>query len=212
VGEMDPAELDRWATFDVEPTVEDWLDWAKDNVNELIWDFINHNRSHLEHLTDFEPNKVYPSRRSWHRLDKTLKDANLYKKIQSSSIFNIASVFVGFEAAVAFSDFIKKRKNIVSVEDILDAGKLSLVEEFGINDHSALVEKFEACGVFEEVLSKEQLDNLAAYFKVLPSEVAMKLWYSLTASGGDIQNTIALHPLIKKELIEMLTEMETEEE
>jgi MoxR-like ATPase len=30
VGEMDPAELDRWTVFDVEPTVEDWLGWAKD--------------------------------------------------------------------------------------------------------------------------------------------------------------------------------------
>ena len=27
VGEMDPAELDRWTVFDVEPTVEDWLGW-----------------------------------------------------------------------------------------------------------------------------------------------------------------------------------------
>ena len=47
VGEMDPAELDRWTVFDVEPTVEDWLDWAKENVNSLVWDFINNNRACL---------------------------------------------------------------------------------------------------------------------------------------------------------------------
>lgn len=28
VGEMDPAELDRWTVFDLEPDVEDWLKWA----------------------------------------------------------------------------------------------------------------------------------------------------------------------------------------
>jgi len=28
VGEMDPAELDRWTVFDIEPTLEDWLTWA----------------------------------------------------------------------------------------------------------------------------------------------------------------------------------------
>ena len=49
VGEMDPAELDRWTVFDVEPTAEDWLAYAKDKVDGIIWDFINQNRNHLEH-------------------------------------------------------------------------------------------------------------------------------------------------------------------
>jgi len=41
VNEFDPAELDRYTVFDVEPTVEDWLEWAKGNVADEIWDFIN---------------------------------------------------------------------------------------------------------------------------------------------------------------------------
>jgi len=208
VGEMDPAELDRWATFDVEPSVEDWLDWAKDNVDELIWDFINQNRKHLEHLDDFEPNKVYPSRRSWDRLNQTMKTAGLFDEPNSPSVFNLTAVFVGFEAAVSFADFIKNHKKLVTVEDILSNGKMELVKEFGINDHTALVEKMEAGGSFDKKLKKKELKNLAAYFKALPSEVAMKLWYSLTASGGDIENTINLHPLIKEDLVAMLTNID----
>ena len=77
VNEMDPAELDRYSVWDIEPTVEDWLSWAKDNVDSLVWDFINQNRSHLEHSGDYEPNKVYPSRRSWDRLNQVLKGADL---------------------------------------------------------------------------------------------------------------------------------------
>ena len=180
-------------------------------MNELIWDFINHNRAHLEHLDDFEPNKVYPSRRSWDRLNVTLDDSGLYDEPTSGSLFNLASVFVGFEAAVALCDFVKKHRQIVTVEDILHDGNLDLTSEFGINDHSALVEKMEASGVFNELMTDLNLDNLAAYFKTLPSEVAMKLWYSLTASGGDIQNTINLHPRIKEDLVAMLTEIEAEE-
>lgn len=208
VGEMDPAELDRWATFDVEPSVEDWLEWAKENVDELIWDFINQNRKHLEHLDDFEPSKVYPSRRSWDRLSQTMADANLFTNPNPSAVFNLTAVFVGFEAAVSFSDFIKNYRKIVKVEDILINGKLELVKDFGINDHSALVEKMEIDGSFNTKLKKKELKNLAAYFKELPSEVAMKLWYSLTASGGDIQNTINLHPLIKDDLVAMLTNID----
>ena len=55
-----PSRVDRWTVFDVEPTVEDWLTYAKDKVDGIIWDFINQNRNHLEHTGDFEPNKVYP--------------------------------------------------------------------------------------------------------------------------------------------------------
>jgi hypothetical protein len=32
VGEMDPAELDRWTVFDVEPSTEDWLKWANGQI------------------------------------------------------------------------------------------------------------------------------------------------------------------------------------
>ena len=59
VGEMDPAELDRWTVFDIDPTVEDWLSWASDaDISPEIWNFINQNRTHLEHTDDYEPNKV----------------------------------------------------------------------------------------------------------------------------------------------------------
>jgi len=120
----------------------------------------------------------------------------------------LTAAFVGFEAAVSLGDFIKNYRKIVTVEDILDKGDIAATAKFGINDHSALVEKMEASDTFKEKLTKKQLKNLAAYFKTLPSEVAMKLWYSLTSSGGDIQNTINLHPLIKEDLVGMLTNLE----
>ena len=205
-------ELDRWTTFDVEPTVEDWLAWAQENVDPLIWDFINQNRKHLEHLDDFEPGKVYPSRRSWDRLNRTMKQANLFITPRSQQVFNLASVFVGFEAAVSLCDFIKNYAKIVTVEDILDKGNFELVEEFGINDHSALVEKMAGNGSFNEELSKEQLLNLAEYFKILPSEVAMKMWYSLTAQGGENVNVLNLHPYIREDLVKMLTTIGEEED
>ena len=54
VGEMDPAELDRWTVFDIDPTVEDWLSWASDaDISPEIWNFINQNRTPLEHTDDY---------------------------------------------------------------------------------------------------------------------------------------------------------------
>lgn len=191
VGEMDPAELDRWTVFDIDPTVEDWLSWASDTgISPEIWNFINQNRTHLEHTDDYEPNKVYPSRRSWERLDQCLTQAGLLEEA-SPALYTLTSAFVGFEAAVAFNDFVQNYDRQVTTEDILVKGDFSKVADFGINDHTAIIDKFEAEGIFKEELDQDLIDNLARYFVMLPSEVAMKLW---TVMGkGEVNNTVKLH-------------------
>ena len=196
VGEMDPAELDRWTVFDIEPTVEDWLDWGKSNVDQVVWDFVNQNRSHLEHQGEFEPNKVYPSRRSWQRLNDCLVNASLLDdtgESASSNIYHLATAFVGFEAAIAFNDFVSKYEKQVTVEMILNDGKLDTVERFGINEHCALIEKMEASNVFQDKLDEKQVQNLAAYFLTLPSEAMMKLWSAIGSVENCNENVIALH-------------------
>ena len=193
VGEMDPAELDRWTVFDIEPTLEDWLEWAKDKVHTLVWDFINNNRAHLEHTGDFEPNKVYPSRRSWDRFNECAVAACLVEEPKQNlpAIYDLACAFVGFEAAVSFRDFAQNYQSLVTPEDILVHGKIDATINFGINDHTALVEKMEAEQTFDDLLDGSSIENLGRYFITLPSEVAMKLW---TIMGlGEIKNTVNLH-------------------
>ena len=197
VGEMDPAELDRWTVFDVEPTVSDWLTWAKDKVDGLVWDFVNQNHAHLEHVPDsggYEPNKGYPSRRSGVRFNDTIDGACLLAepKQNLASIYNLAAAFIGFEAAVSFRDFCENYERMVTIEDIIDHGKVELTKDFGINDHLALVEKLESSEVLATPLSTSQIQNLADWFVTLPSEVAMKLFASIGQSA-DNSNVIALH-------------------
>ena len=94
VGEFDPAELDRYTVFDIEPTVEDWLTWAKGEVQSEVWDFINQNHNHLEHKGEYEPNKVYPSRRSWARLSQTL---GRFDEVEfGSTLYPLSASFIGF--------------------------------------------------------------------------------------------------------------------
>tara|TARA_R110000796_G_scaffold20003_5_gene59727 strand:- start:104 stop:1165 length:1062 start_codon:yes stop_codon:yes gene_type:complete len=191
VGEMDPAELDRYTVFDVEPTVEDWLEWATGNVAQEVWDFINHNHGHLEHKSDYEPNKVYPSRRSWERLSKTL--SGMGDEIEnSSSTYQIAQAFIGFEGAVAFNNFLKDYDRQVSIEDLLDEGRHELTKNWKINDHNAMVEKMKSKDIFAERLSDTRLENLAKYFVSLPSEIVMVLWQSLAQTEESTYNIAKL--------------------
>jgi len=204
VNEMDPAELDRYTVFDVEPTVEDWLTWGKDNVDGLVWDFINQNRSHLEHNDDYEPNKVYPSRRSWKRFNDCVVETGLLTLDEPTPVlFNLATGFVGFEGAVAFNDFIKTYDRQVTVEDVVDKGDLEKTKTFDINEHAALVEKMDAAETFKAELTEEQADNISNYFVSLPSEIAMKLWQVIGA-GGVQENIIAIHKRTHTFLVKIL--------
>jgi len=174
----------------------------------MVWDFINNNRNHLEHTGDFEPNKVYPSRRSWDRLNGCLTTANLLGE-SSPTLFNLSAAFVGFEAAVSFNDFVLNYERQVTVADILDNGSINKTADFAINEHTALVDKMEASEVFAAELTEGQVTNLATYFLTLPSEVAMKLWTVL--GNGDVNNTIKLHQAsvdgksVSGYLVELLT-------
>jgi len=189
---MDPAELDRYTVFDVKPTVEDWLSWADGNVNQVIWDFINDNHTHLEHNDDYEPNKVYPSRRSWERLSKTVGDQDLKALAGSGVLYHLTTSFVGFEAAVALVDYVNKYQKIVTVEDILE-GKHKLTEKFKINDHNALIERFKQSKVFDRNLTADELVNVAEYFVTLPSELGM-VFFQVVSKGKAVSwNAHGIH-------------------
>ena len=189
VNEMDPAELDRYSVWDIEPTVEDWLSWAKKNVDGVIWDFINQNHNHLEHNGDYEPNKVYPSRRSWDRLDKVLVGADLLEEA-GPELFSLSVSFVGFEAAVAFNDFVKNYERVITVDQLLAGEREDAIEALDLNGHCALIEKLEASERCKE-LNQEENQNLANYFVGLPSEAAMKLWGVISQQAG--QNVVSFH-------------------
>ena len=188
VADMDPAELDRWVTFDVEPSIEDWLAWGKSEVHSIIWDFVNQNHDHLEHKGEFEPGTVYPSRRSWHRLSNTLAKVDMLDEESPNLglLFNLSHGFVGFEAAVALRDFVENYERQVTVEDILVHGRIDKTKDFGLVDHVALIEKIDASGVFAAAIENSKMINLVDYFDALPAEARMKLFTTLTAANSQV--------------------------
>jgi len=186
VGEMDPAELDRWTVFDIEPSVEDWLGWAKDNVHTLVWDFINHNRAHLEHTDDFEPNKVYPSRRSWKRYNDVGVSAGLFEEgADLLTIYHLANSFLGSEAAAAFRDFAVNYSFAVTVEQIIDNGEFDKMKNWTITDQLAMTEKMLASDRFKSNMSEQNIKNLATFWNMIEGEVAMAFHQKLAGYGKE---------------------------
>jgi len=127
VREMDPAELDRWSVFDVRPSVDDWLEWASNygKVENIVLEFLAGNREHLENINEHDASIVYPSRRSWVRFDRVLKQINdsggdfyTFKGLE-----NIGSSIIGLSAAVAFGEFVRTYNTAVTFEDVLKGNK-----------------------------------------------------------------------------------------
>ena len=204
VGEMDPAELSRWSVFDLDPSVKDWLDYANGKVAGVLWDFIKSDSRHLEYIPTkggFEPNKVYPDRRAWFRLDKTIDGACLLAEDKPSAgtlatIYHLACSFVGTEAAVSFRDFVEKYERQVTVEDILDKGNIDLTKDWSMSEHMAMIDKIRASGRISEpdVFDNAALrSNLAEYCITLPGEALFAL-YTLASDCNDaVADLIKFH-------------------
>jgi len=217
VREMDPAELDRWTVFDLDPTVEEWLKWGvstdengRTKVADMIIDFITKNRGHLESTGAgglFEPNKVYPSRRSWKRFSDSLVENDLLSGTKEEVVGNLPVVYelgmamLGMEASIAFRDYVQKADFQIEYAEILDAPRKNSpvwkqVEKFAINDHLALVEKMKLDDLWSKDKAfhtdEKRARNLLHWGFMMPSEVLMKL-ASEIAEGGVMENVGSFH-------------------
>jgi hypothetical protein len=204
VGEMDPAELDRWSVFDVEPTVEDWLNWAtannakgQRNIHSMITDFIRAEKKHLEHTEgQYEPNKKYPSRRSWKRCSDVLAHGGYLDGELSAEDMGrlqvLAAAFVGMEAAVGLGGFIRTYKRRLTPENIVNDGRWQEAEKFDTNEHVAMAEKMMETKILEKKFTDKQVDNICHYFMLLPSEVCTLLFKYL-GKAGNKENTVTFY-------------------
>lgn len=127
VGDMDPAEKDRWAIYDFNPSVEEWIEWAQTKeLPDVLIDYLKVNRNVLEHDGDFEMNSIYPSRRSWTRYAEILRDNNLLEdpkdKEAQKKVYELGKGMVGEEISILFQTYLKELK-IYGPEDILKMGK-----------------------------------------------------------------------------------------
>jgi hypothetical protein len=177
VNELDPAQADRFWTIDLEPTVEDWLTWATDTgVDSVLVDFIRQNPGHLRAKGQLEPGKVYPSQRSWDKLNQALKKTGLDLQTQGvpDILYPLSIGFVGLEASIAFRDFVKNYENILSAEDILNDWKKNKgkVGKLSADKQNALLDKI-LIHCKGNTWTDDQLDNVSAFAKSVSQEMTI---------------------------------------
>lgn len=123
INEMDPALLDRFLTVDMVPSIGPWKEWARDaRLHSMIIDFCTQHTNHWWHdpRHGLEPDKVYPTPRSWEMLNRALQHANLFDDISNAVFRHMAVGLIGDEAGMAFYEFAKNYKRNITAEDILN--------------------------------------------------------------------------------------------
>lgn len=122
VNEMDPALLDRFCAFDLEATVEEWLEWAKQREDMCghIVDFIRTHQTFLDPAVSAEPGTVTTSRRSWHHLSKVLLANDIAEKPNDPMFYPLCLGFIGLESTIAFVEYAKNYKFDLTAEDIIE--------------------------------------------------------------------------------------------
>lgn len=177
VSVFDPAELDRYAVFDFQPTKEEWFNWAASyGLHRQILAFLMVNSTHLESDSYSEPNKVQPTRRSWTRLSDVLSDEDAIP--QNDEILLTATAFVGNEAAIKFLDYVGQQK-IITIHDVLKSKKaLVELQQESVTTMLEIIEQF---GVHytDKELKASEVKNLAEFFVILDDELKVTLYSKL---------------------------------
>lgn len=210
VNEMDPALLRRFWTIDLKPSKDDWISWAQDkNVDPLIVEFLKTRSGHL--FVDVEkvtPGNVFPTPASWARLDEVLKylDKNLINDKDSMDLYNIAIGFIGSEAAIEFSDFVKKYEVAVTPEQLLASFKSCKprIEKMSNDRINSLIERLGEHSRDND-WSVTQAQNAAKLGKMISEEMMIHFW-SCVSKHKNIKSVQNFHREIGEYLVKIVNE------
>jgi hypothetical protein len=186
VNQSDPAEISRAATVELAPSVEEWLEYATSRCNSAMVEFLRQNPKCVEHTGVNEPNKKYPDRRVWFKLDEELSQLGLYDNAADPMFYVLTGAFCGTEVASLFKKFVLERERQVGAAEVLDnwerahkrLGKNVSSETYielmqKVSDHLAKVS-----------INKNEAINVAQFMFDVPGEARMRIWNSIIHSNN----------------------------
>lgn len=165
--DLDPALVSRFNIYEFAPSVEDWINWAReDGIDSRIISFIEENPELLDGEESFNSENLErtPDRRSWERLSKIIENFSELGELHQP----MASGIVGDRAAASFFEFVNNHK-IPSVKDMFCANDLtSFVSDLSFTEFTQFNE-----AIFRWLESQSRkttgikAENLVRYFDYL---------------------------------------------
>lgn len=204
VAEMDPAELDRWHKYYVQPSLDEWFQWLNDEKTddgerriprEVIAFLSGPGEDHIEKRSGmFEPDTIYPSRRSWTRFADCYRIAKeeYGKDLSGNFVFRLALPFVNSTASLEFRDFLENGANRVKPEDIIEGGEWQAAADQDVGQVFALIELTNREGWFEEVLEYDKICHWRKFMINIPQEAFTMALVKMCQAKNAPENIIQL--------------------
>lgn len=199
VNQSDPAEISRAATVELAPTPEEWLEYAGQHCNIALVEFLRQNPKCIEHTGVNEPNKKYPDRRTWFKLDAELERLGLYDNAADPIFYVLSGAYCGPEVAGLFKKFVLERERQVGAADVLDnwdRAHKRLGKQVSNETYIELMHKV-ADHLGKVTLNKYEAINLAQFMFDIPGEARMRIWNSLSHTNN-LSNLQLVMPYVGK--------------
>lgn len=175
-----PAALaNRFIHIDLEPDVEDWVDWAEKNgISDATRGYIRYRPANLS--TDkFEAGvRAFPSPRSWAFADKIASDNSLSPELT----LELLSGTVGEGCAVEYAGFLREAKNLPNIDRILLDPENVRVPESASTCHAIVA-------ALEPRTSPSNLNIVMKYVSRMPKEFEIVFMQSMSKRGDDYCET-----------------------
>jgi hypothetical protein len=168
----DPAFNDRFCHIKFEPTKDEFLSWARENVAGDLIDFLAEHREHIEmNNNPISLDFVKPSRRSAARF-QTLLNTGLPTELR----FEIGCGIIGTESSAAFESYIKnKPKKIDPIAVLYDYEKVrSQVTQHNMGMLNLVSEELvEVLKSEETIITETLIQNLTNFLLDIPADLAI---------------------------------------
>lgn len=191
VNEMDAALLRRFFVIDLQPDVNDWLDYAKiSGVDPMMIAFVAAHPAMLDPATKAAAGSVQPTRASWERLSTIIKMNNLATSPNDPQYFNLAKGMLGAEVASPLVQFGKNFKFQVTGEDVwlryavAKSGIPEKMQSLGQEQWMTVLDGVaEYCKQWA-TLPQELGPNLKLFFHHMPIELRCDAWAKIAMAGS----------------------------
>jgi hypothetical protein len=201
----DKAFADRFCHVKFEPSVKDWLTYArKEGVSADITSFIGEHNEALEEETQGFDLPAKPSRRTWCTVDRLINNCH------DKAIFQELLIgMVGIETASMFIDYRNKQNESIKALDVLNSySKVKeKVKRFSSNEVNRGDILRNVCDLIKvelekiETMPKKWEKNLSAFFCDIPRDLGM----------GVLNEFFNIASFISTETTEKVSEEDTNE-
>lgn len=179
------ALMARFVHIKLEPTVEEWVEYAKNTeLNDNLVQFIRQQPELLEEKRSEFKLPVKVDRRAYSRLDRLYKVGTPDHLMQELMIG-----IIGLERTVAFQQFLKEQDKPLTGAEVLSGDKFNLIERWSDSKDvvSSLLnltcdnvqKELVARDATKEYLTDPEKANLMRFFESVPLDISFKLQKTL---------------------------------